>query len=72
MIDSIGEIPDVLSIEWQSGTGKVVPMAPIRILPRWVYFALWILIIAGATAVLYLLLRFGIYIWGLGTVKPPA
>ncbi|WP_338722368.1 hypothetical protein [Devosia sp. XK-2] len=47
MLDTIGDLPIVLSARSKSGLGKEVIMAPMRVMPKWMLFAMLGLMLFG-------------------------
>lgn len=57
MIDTINDLPIVLNVRWRGGVGKQIAMAPHQIFSPWIIWGLRFLIIAGATALIFLALQ---------------
>jgi len=60
------QLPDVLAVNWSGGEGRRVVMAPLRVYRKAVYWIAAVLLLVGATATVYGLLRFGIHLYNLG------
>ncbi|UKK92053.1 hypothetical protein L7D45_09030 [Brucella pseudogrignonensis] len=61
MIDTFGDIPEVLSVRWKGGIGQNITMVPMQVHSKAVLLALWALILLGSTTIIFLILRAGIY-----------
>lgn len=64
IIDTFGEIPEVISVRWKGGIGKSIQMAPTQVLPKFVLLILWLLIMIGFSAVVFTMLRLAIHLYG--------
>jgi hypothetical protein len=53
LIEVDNELPDVLTVRCAEAVGKQVPVAPMRIFPPRVYWAIRFLIFAGVFAIIY-------------------
>ncbi len=58
MIDTINELPGVLSVRWYGGVGKKVDMGPQRIFPTSVNVALAAVLFIGIISIFYVILQF--------------
>lgn len=58
IIDTIHDIPVVLDVRSQSGLGRHMNMFPVVRLPSWIYYILWILILAGVSSLIFAALHF--------------
>ncbi len=47
MLDTIRDLPIVLSARAKSGLGKEVTMAPTRVMPKWITFTLLAFVLFG-------------------------
>ena len=56
MIDTIREIPAIISIRSKSGLGTMVAMAPQRVWSNWIIYPTLIVTMMGFTSVVYLIL----------------
>lgn len=57
IIDTIGNIPDVISVRSLEGRGKAVAMAPQRIFPNWISYCLAIILFVGFVTIVYFVLQ---------------
>lgn len=57
MIDTIREMPVIVSVRSKSGLGNMVAMAPQRVWPGWMTFTAAALMLTGLTTLFYLLLQ---------------
>lgn len=57
MIDTVEDLPAVLSTRSKSGLGKAIPMAPQRLFPRWVSVALLALVLFGFSSLVWFLVQ---------------
>lgn len=60
MIDTIREMPAIVSVRTKAGLGKMVAMAPQRVWPNWVNYIGLVVLIVGITSLLYFSLQFGL------------
>ncbi|MCK4204259.1 hypothetical protein J3U99_05720 [Brucella pituitosa] len=61
IIDTFGDIPEVISVRWKGGIGQNITMAPMQVHSKAVLLTLWVLILLGFTTIIFLMLRAGIY-----------
>lgn len=54
MLDTLRELPIVVDVRSSAGLGREVQMLPVIRLPAWVYGLIWLLIVIGVSALLYL------------------
>ena len=57
MIDTFRDLSIVLNVRWKGGIGTNIPMAPQRIWPMWFNRLAALILLAGLTAILYVILQ---------------
>jgi hypothetical protein len=56
---SPGQLPMVMNVRCKECVGKQIAMRPMVVWPNWVLGILWGLVLLGATAVIYFILKLG-------------
>lgn len=60
MIDTIREMPVIVSVRSKAGLGKMVAMSPQRVWSNWIIYPALLLLIVGITTLLYFALQLGV------------
>lgn len=55
MLDTIGDLPSLLSARSKSGLGKLINMGPQQVFPRWLSLVLWAFIFFGFSSLVWFL-----------------
>jgi hypothetical protein len=59
------EIPLVTNVRWSGGVGKQVPIAPLRVWPKWVRATFWTFLLLGLFALAYFGVRLFQFVYSL-------
>lgn len=57
MIDTINDLPRIISVRWRGGVGKNVQMGPQRIFPKHINLMILFIMFVGIVSILFIILR---------------
>jgi len=63
LFDAIGDLPLVVSVRWDGGVAKQVPMGPQQIFPYWVRSLILSFLVLGVISFIFIVIRAMLFVF---------